>query len=65
MTALQPGDAIRCLHCARWHPVAARYAQDGVTAYTRQMLFWTCQGQAYFAGQIGTAARFQTRPRAT
>ena len=40
-------------HCRHWHPVTQRHA-DG-TEYTRQMLYWECRGQQYYAGQIGTA----------
>jgi len=31
------------------------------TEYTRQMLYWECRGERYYAGQVGTASRHETR----
>ncbi len=56
---LQSADELRCPHCRRWHPVTLRHT-DG-TDYTRAMLYWTCRGRSYYAGQLGTVSRHQTR----
>jgi hypothetical protein len=34
------------------------------TEYTRLMLFWHCRGGQYYAGQIGTTSRHETRAAA-
>jgi hypothetical protein len=31
------------------------------TEYRRQMLYWECGGQRYYAGQIGTLSRHEAR----
>ena len=58
---LHPGDELHCPHCQRWHPVGAM--NKAGTEYTRLMLFWECRGGRYYAGQIGTASRHETRVR--
>jgi hypothetical protein len=56
---LRPGDEVHCPHCRRWHQVAASNVEG--TEYTRLMLFWQCRGGRYYAGQIGTSSRHETR----
>jgi hypothetical protein len=58
-TRLQPGSRIRCPHCHRWHAVVQRHTEG--TKFTRQMLYWECRGQYYYAGQLGTPGRHETR----
>ena len=57
---LQPGDKVHCPHCRRWHAVVAMHREG--TDYTKQMLFFACRGQQYYAGQIATVSRHETRP---
>ena len=52
---LSPKSVVQCPHCRQWHRVAVPYAETGVTRYTREMAFWRCRGQRYYAGQLGTA----------
>lgn len=59
---LQAGDELQCPHCERWHPVFTPHT-DGTEA-TLQMLYWECGQARYFAGAIGTTARFPTRAAA-
>lgn len=63
VTPLQAGHELRCPHCHRWHPVMKKYAEG--TDYTRAMLMCECRAGRYYAGQIGTTARFRTRPVGT
>ncbi len=56
---LEAGDELRCPHCRRWHPVAA--TNSAGTEYTRLMMFWECRELRYYAGQIGTLSRHDTR----
>jgi len=56
---LHPGDELHCPHCRRWHPVGATNKEG--TEYTRLMLFWECRGDRFYAGQIGTSSRHETR----
>jgi hypothetical protein len=58
--ALQQGDELRCPHCRRWHPVTLRY--DAGTPYSQAMMFWGCGGLEYYAGQLHTRSRHETRP---
>ena len=62
-TPLKPGDELRCPHCHRWHAVIVRHAEG--TEYTRQMLYFICRQSHYYAGQVGTSSRHQTRRPAT
>jgi hypothetical protein len=57
--ALEPGDEFHCPHCHRWHQVITRHAAG--TDYTVRMLYWTCQGATYYAGQEGQESRHETR----
>jgi hypothetical protein len=56
---LHGGDELHCPHCRRWHPVTVTNSEG--TEFTRQMLFWQCRGGYYYAGNIGTASRHETR----
>lgn len=56
---LAPSDELHCPHCRHWHPVIVQHTEG--TEYTRQMLYWECGGQQYYAGQAGTQSRHQTR----
>jgi hypothetical protein len=56
---LQPGARIRCPHCRNWHPLFHGHA-DG-TDYTRQMLYFICRGQRFYAGQAGKRAHGSAR----
>jgi len=56
---LEPGREIRCPHRRRWHPVRPKHATG--TDYTRLMLYFTCRGAEYYAGQIGGTGRHQVR----
>jgi hypothetical protein len=56
---LHPGDKLHCPHCRRWHLVSATHSEG--TEYTRRMLFWQCRGAQYYAGNIGTTSRHETR----
>jgi hypothetical protein len=60
---LQRGHELRCPHCGRWHRVIVRHTEG--TDYTQRMLYWECRTRVYYAGQIGTAARFPTRAATT
>jgi len=57
---LQRGSQNHCPHCRRWPAVIAVHTEG--TVYTIAMRYWECRGQRYYAGQIGTEARFPTRP---
>lgn len=57
--ALQPGDEIRCPHCRGWHPVKHLHTEG--TDYTVKMLYFECRAGHYYAGQLGTVSRHQTR----
>lgn len=57
---LEPGVEIHCLHCRGWHAVELRNASG--TAYTVAMLYFSCRGCTYYAGQRGTRSRHETRP---
>jgi hypothetical protein len=50
-TILRPDSRLRCPHCRDWHPVSHGHT-DG-TDYTLQMLYFTCRGLRYYAGQHG------------
>lgn len=56
---LHPGDELHRPHCRRWHVVSATHTEG--TDYTRRMLFWECRGQRYYAGNLGTTSRHETR----
>jgi hypothetical protein len=56
---LEPGDELRCPHCHRWHHVIRRHATG--TDYTASMMYWTCRGATFYAGQIGQGNRHETR----
>jgi hypothetical protein len=56
---LHPGDELHCPHCRQWYPVGATNKEG--TEYTRLMLFWECRGGQYYAGNIGTTSRHETR----
>ena len=57
---LEPGHEVHCPHCRRWHAVVAMHREG--TDYTKQMLFFACRGQQYYAGQIATVSGHETRP---
>jgi hypothetical protein len=56
---LQPGDDLPCPHCRSWHAVAATNSEG--TESTRQMLFWKYRRGQFYAGNIGTTSRHETR----
>ena len=56
---LQPGVDIRCPHCRDWHAVEPRH--ESGTAYTTAMLYFSCRGSTYYAGQRGHPSRHETR----
>ena len=56
---LDPGDELPCPHCRRWHSVKLLHKQG--TDYTVRMLYFECRSGQYYAGQLGTASRHQTR----
>lgn len=56
---LHSGDELHCPHCRSWHPVAATNLEG--TEFTRRMLFWNCRGGQFYAGNIGTTSRHETR----
>jgi hypothetical protein len=51
---------IRCPHCRQWHAVF--YGHTEGTDYTLQMLYFTCRGMRFYAGQAGQTSRHPTRP---
>lgn len=53
---LKPGDEMKCATCAGWHVMDQRNAAGG-TENERRMLYYTCNGGLYFAGNIGTPPR--------
>jgi len=57
--ALEPGDELHCPHCHRWHQVITRHATG--TDYAIRMMYWTCRGATYYAGQDGHVSRHETR----
>ena len=56
---LQPGVDIRCPHCRDWHAVEPRH--ESGTAYTAAMLYFSCRGNTYYAGQRGHPSRHESR----
>jgi hypothetical protein len=52
---LEADSLLRCPHCRRWHPVFIGH--NSVTPYTQAMLYFTCRGGRYYAGQLGQASR--------
>jgi hypothetical protein len=56
---LHPGSHIRCPHCRQWHSVYHGHTEG--TDYTLQMLYFTCRGLRYYAGQDGYASRHPTK----
>ena len=56
---LQPSVAVRCPHCRAWHAVEPRHTSG--TAYTTSMLYFSCRGDTYYAGQRGHQSRHETR----
>jgi hypothetical protein len=59
---LHPGDELHCPLCQRWHPVSAMHVTG--TQYTTEMLLWECRGGRFYAGQMGTPSRHETRAAA-
>jgi hypothetical protein len=63
---IQPGDQLRCPHCRRWHPLIQQPTAG--TSTGRDMLFFECNGLAYYGAQAGELAarnRHETRKPAT
>jgi hypothetical protein len=58
---LDTDDELHCPHCAQWHPVKTR-GGDGGHPYVQTMLYFECRGKTYFAGTIGSEARYAVRP---
>jgi hypothetical protein len=56
---LREGTHIRCPHCRQWHSVSHGHTEG--TDYTLQMLYFTCRGLRYYAGQDGYPSRHPTR----
>ncbi len=56
---LHAGANIRCPHCRRWHLVSHGHTEG--TEYTLQMLYFTCRGLRFYAGQDGYPSRHPTR----
>ena len=50
---------IRCPHRRHWH--AAFHAHTEGTDYTLQMLYFTCRGLRFYAGQAGYPSRDGTQ----
>ena len=57
---LQPGDEVHCT-CGQWHAVETGKLSEADHAYMRSMVYFTCNGQPYFAGTIGQPSRHQAR----
>lgn len=53
MPLLVEGDEMRCWHCGAWHTMH-RAAVPG--PYPKPMLFITCRGGEYYAGNVGNPA---------
>ena len=51
MPRLHPGAHTRCPHCRQWH--AVHHAHTEGTDYTLLMLYFTCRGLPFYAGQAG------------
>lgn len=57
---LRADDEQECPRCGAWHRLEARNTTG--TLYERTMLYVTCRGKLFFAGTIGSASRYATRP---
>jgi hypothetical protein len=60
---LHPGMLLKCSRCGSWHEVKSNEADVGTTTAARDMLYWTCRGDRFFAGNLGGTARYATRRR--
>ena len=58
MILCQPGVEVRCPHCRGWHAVESRH--ESGTAYTTAMLYFSCRGNTYYAGQRGHPSRHES-----
>lgn len=56
---MKSGDEQRCPRCGEWHRLEQRNVEG--TEYERKMLYVTCRGGLYYAGNVGTAPRYPVR----
>jgi hypothetical protein len=60
---LQPGEQFFCPRCRETH-VLEHEPETGTSPYAQDMLFFTCRGTRYYAGQIGYPKDWRTSSRA-
>jgi hypothetical protein len=57
---VKPGEEQHCPRCGEWHVLEQKRA-DSRVPYELSMLFVTCRGQLYFAGNIDRPSPYPTR----
>ena len=62
VTTLEPGILLKCSKCGQWHTVHAgrRSSEQEVPS---EMLYWTCRGRVFSAGEAGSVPSLPVRRR--
>jgi len=58
---LDDGMLLKCSKCGQWHAVRPADGNVGEAEHAREMLYWLCRGQRFYAGQRGSVARLPVR----
>ena len=58
---LETGMLLKCSKCGEWHTVRHADGNVGEAEHAKEMLYWLCRGQRFYAGQRGSVARTPLR----
>jgi len=61
-TTLEPGILLKCSKCGQWHTVHDGRQPDQ-PPQADGMLYWTCRGRTFSAGQTGAPSPHPARRR--
>lgn len=48
---------LKCSKCGQWHAVELAQGNVGESEHAKEMMFWLCRGERFYAGQRGSVGR--------
>lgn len=58
---IEPGCEVKCPTCGHWHVIYQKPIAPTQPESDRDLLYFTCRGEEYFAGALGTTGRLPSR----